>query len=153
MLDRRQLLRRGLAASVLSGFPLRALPLEAGRRVDLAIIDSGLSGATEMTVRLQHLADHREAFLRDPGLLWMRRIEPLIRSAPVVLAGYTSAPTLFCLHYLARHNGLVLRGFGAGPRPPELIFRNAESELVDLRELPSHDQCCGFTWLLGPREE
>jgi hypothetical protein len=44
----------------------------------------------------------------DPGGFWMHELEPAWRRAPSAIAGFTSAPTLFCLQMLARTYGLDL---------------------------------------------
>ena len=44
-------------------------------------------------------------FAGDAAALWMREIEPRLRAGPVVIAGCTSAATLFCLDLMARDYG------------------------------------------------
>ena len=149
MLSRRQLIRNGVAASALSGLPvLKAFSAPLPRCI--AIVDTQLQGAGEFSALYGPASSALHPFASDPGQLWMRVIEPALRRRPVSIAGFTSAPTLFCLQFLTRDYGLVLTGHvkGAG----ELAAAgNREDELLDLRDPYFRDRAAGFTWRLVPQ--
>jgi hypothetical protein len=151
MLNRRELLGHGAIASILSGIPAGlARSFEPDFRPDLAVVDRKLADAPVMAARLGREALSLHLFAGDPGRLWMNVIEPALRSRPVRLAGFTSAPTLFCLQYLARDYGLELAAQAAGPVAPDRIVVG-RSELLDLRDARFVGPETTITWVLAPK--
>jgi hypothetical protein len=71
----------------------------------LAIADTGLDGSRAFVERVRANGSQPFEFASDVAGLWMRELEPRLRSAPVAIMGYTSAATLFCLDLLARDYG------------------------------------------------
>jgi len=150
MLNRRELLRHGLAVSALSGVPVSVAFCVSSVPPDAGLIDRRLPGAVEMTRRLRQSTDHLHFFSGDPGVLWMNTIEPALRTEPMTIAGFTSAPTLFCLQYLARDYGLILetQAIGVGD---SVVTNEWQSGLLDLRDLPLSDPGIPLTWVLAPK--
>jgi hypothetical protein len=107
MVDRRVVLKSGIGvAAALFGAsrPAGAEPAVALRASpDLVLVDRHLAGSRAFIV-----AAHGGAlveFTSDVARAWMLEIEPRLRAGPVVIEGYTSAATLFCLELLARDYG------------------------------------------------
>jgi hypothetical protein len=86
------------AAARLASHPAAAIP-------DLALVDRDLGGGGSFAAeaRARGIAVHE--FSSDVAGLWMRELEPLLRTRAAAIAGYTSAATLFCLELLARDYG------------------------------------------------
>jgi len=114
MVDRRSFLKSNIAlAGVLLGGPLcrsaetrtstaaTAWPPETA----LAIVDRQLDEAEAFISDTRRNGLRALEFEGDVAGLWMRELEPRLRSGPVAIAGYTSAATLFCLDFLARDFG------------------------------------------------
>jgi hypothetical protein len=80
-----------------------------------ALVDRTLPGSAAFAHAARERGMTALEFTGDVGDLWMRELEPRLRSGPVAIAGYTSAATLFCLDFLARDFGArtVQRGSGA----------------------------------------
>ena len=150
MLNRRELLRNGITVSVLNGLPIGITHSVPPVCSAAGVIDRRLTGAIEMTRRLRQSTDHLHFFSGDPGLLWMNTIEPALRTEPMRIAGFTSAPTLFCLQYLARDYGLILetQAIGVGD---SVVTNEWQSGLLDLRDLPLNDPGIPLTWVLAPK--
>jgi hypothetical protein len=149
MLNRRELLRNGLAASALGGLPL-ASAIAFPMRPSIWIVDTRLAGAAETATAVSAGAFPLLRFDSDPGSLWMREIEPALRAGPTRIAGFTSAPTLFCLQYLARDYGLILAGHAVGAALPQAVIHNQRA-LIDLRDPRYADPAAAHTWLLEPQ--
>ncbi|HSC14413.1 MAG TPA: hypothetical protein VLI71_04810 [Gammaproteobacteria bacterium] len=71
----------------------------------LAIVDRDASGSEAFAAAARARGVRVFEFSADVAALWMREIEPRLRAAPVVIEGYTSAATQFCLEFLARDYG------------------------------------------------
>jgi hypothetical protein len=115
MVDRRVLLKSGIGvAAALFGAsrPAGADPAVApGASPDLVLVDRPLTGSRAVSA-----AAHGGAlveFTSDAARAWMLEIEPRLREGPVVIEGYTSAATLFCLEFLARDYGAGVTRRGA----------------------------------------
>jgi len=151
MLNRRELLRSGLAASALSGIPISVALAAPSFRPASFLVDSQLPDAAAMSAQPFRIPTTVQFFVGDPGQLWMNTIEPVLRVNPVVIAGYTSAPTLFCLQYLTRDYGLMLEACVTGARSLDAITER-QSQLVDLRDARFSDPRAAYTWVLAPRK-
>lgn len=82
---------------------------------EIALVDRNLPGSGAFAHAARERGMIALEFTGDVADLWMRELEPRLRSGPVAIAGYTSAATLFCLDFLARDFGArtVQRGAGA----------------------------------------
>ena len=72
---------------------------------DLIIVDRNVAGSATFAMRARATGGTPLEFASDVAGLWMREIEPTLRSRPTAIVGYTSAATLFCLDVLARDYG------------------------------------------------
>ena len=97
---------RGSAASLSNRPPAAA---------DVVIVDRGLLGGSAFAADARARGLVPLEFSSDAGGVWMRELEPRLRSGPTTIDGYTSAATLFCLELLARDYGarVVRRSEGA----------------------------------------
>lgn len=148
MLSRRDLVRNGLLLSTAGGLaPILATaePMPAG----VWVIDSRLHAAPEVVSAAATRGAEALTFAADPGPVWMN-LAPRLKRGPFAIGGYTNAPVLFCLHYLARDYGLRLAGLGDGMSLPEPVA-GASDSLVDLRDPRFNDQRTAYTWLMLPR--
>ena len=71
----------------------------------LALIDRALGGSAAFAAAARAKGVRVLEFSADVAGLWMRELEPRLRSGPVLIEGYTSAATEFCLDFLARDYG------------------------------------------------
>ena len=71
----------------------------------VAIVDRGLGGSVAFAAAARARGVRVLEFRADVAALWMRELEPRLRSGPVVIEGHTRAATQFCLEYLARDYG------------------------------------------------
>src|SRR5690606_38221667 len=94
----------------------------------LVLIDETLDEAGLFAAAAARLGLPARLFADDAGIAWMRDIEPRLASGAPALAGLTSAPTSFCLEYLARSHGLRLvyriEHERAGASAPGAAFRH-----------------------------
>jgi hypothetical protein len=151
MLTRREALCHAMSLPLLGGIPsARASSASPFRRPMTAVVDRNLSDAFRMTARLGAFSTRLHLFAGDPGRVWMNTIEPALRVEPLTLAGFTSAATLFCLHYLARDYGLELVARAEGPVSLERISTGPPG-LLDLRASRSGEPEATFTWVLAPK--
>jgi hypothetical protein len=108
MIDRRVFIHGAVAAALAGVAPCAAAgaaarPSAAHR--DLALVDRALAGSASFAfeARARGIALHE--FSSDAAGVWMRELEPRLRTGFVAIEGYTSAATLFCLELLARDYG------------------------------------------------
>lgn len=108
-MDRRVFLQGslGVAAALIGAVRASAASLPGRPPVapDAVIVDRGLSGRRELTADARARGLVPLEFASDAAALWMRELEPRLRSGPTTIDGYTSAATLFCLELLARDYG------------------------------------------------
>jgi hypothetical protein len=149
-LSRRALIENLLIASAVSALPARVAGAARSIHPAVAVVDKTLTGSADMSAAFNRMQSEVYLFEGDPGALWMHRLEPGLRRQPIVIAGYTSAPTLFCLQYLARDYGLELTAdinraasFDANPA--------SRLDLLDLRDPQLRNQLAASTWLLAPQ--
>jgi hypothetical protein len=71
----------------------------------IALVDRSLGGSAAFAAAARARGLRTLEFAGDVAAVWMRDIEPRLRSGPVALAGYTSAATWFCIDLLARDFG------------------------------------------------
>jgi len=104
-----------LAASF-AAWPVHAALAEVDPfdEAELALVDRNLPGSAAFAHAARERGMTALEFTGDVGDLWMRELEPRLRSGPVAIAGYTSAATLFCLDFLARDFGARTVQRGAG---------------------------------------
>jgi hypothetical protein len=76
-------------------------PAESG----VALLDRSLDGSAEFAAAARARGVVTLEFTVDVARLWMRELEPRLRSGPIGIAGYTSDATWFCLDLLARDFG------------------------------------------------
>jgi hypothetical protein len=117
MLDRRTFVQSSIAlAAALTGWRAVATASEnrsvpASRATGnapgaaVALVDLSLDGSGSFAARTRASGLEPFAFVNDVAGVWMRELEPRLRAGSVVIAGYTSAATLFCLDLLARDYG------------------------------------------------
>jgi hypothetical protein len=148
-LSRRDLIQSGLLVPALGQLESRsamaATAAPAVWIIDEQMPDSGLVAAA---ARAGSATVH--GFSSDPGRLWFNDLAPQLRSAPISIGGYTSASTLFCLHYLAREHGIRLAAVGQGPITPRAIAMDDQVS-IDLRNPCFSDPRAAHTWLMLPR--
>jgi hypothetical protein len=158
MLNRRELLRDGSAVAAFCSLPIAFEPAAAAQATVASIVDDGLPLAAEMRAVLHRASTVVHEFTEDPGNLWMNTLEPMLRARPAAIAGYTSAPTLFCLQYLTRGYGLSLAACGVGAQAVATIVGVREGEatsraratFLDLRDPQFLNSTPEVTWLLEP---
>lgn len=148
LLNRRDLVRNGLALSAIAALAPR---LAAARcaPADIWVVDRQLPAAALLLAATGSNATPAIGFTADPGPAWMYTLEPQLRRDPVAIGGYTTASTLFCLHYLARDYGLALAGLGLGLQSADALDAVPDA-LLDLRDPRFTDQRAAYTWLLLP---
>jgi hypothetical protein len=115
MVDRRVLLKSGIGVAAALFGASRAAGAEP--RVDpraspdLVLVDRHLAGSRAVIAAAQGGA--LVEFTSDVARAWMLEIEPRLRAGAVVIEGYTSAATLYCLELLARDYGAGVTRRGA----------------------------------------
>ncbi len=106
-----------LLAASSAAWPVHAALADADPldEAEIALVDRNLPGSAAFARAARERGMTALEFTGDVGDLWMRKLEPRLRSGPVAIVGYTSATTLFCLDFLARDFGArtVQRGAGA----------------------------------------
>lgn len=150
MLSRRAVIKNLCVTSAYSSLPIRAVFAAPSPRPAICIVDRLLPGSNEMSDRYELRPTTVHIFAGDPGKLWLQTIEPLLRTKPVAISGYTSASTLFCLQYLARDYGLSLSAHASGGVAIDLIA-SGESDLLDLRDPKYNGRLAAHSWLLAPK--
>lgn len=155
MLNRRTLLRyiAFVGAAGRLGF-VRAAPRAAGGP-GLCIVDRGVLPGARIDIPLAAAAAHVVPFTGDPGGVWMHAVEPMLREGNLLIAGVTSAPTLFCLQYLARDHAYSLVSSERGIVPLAALRAVAGADsgaLIDLRHENYRDPRVAHSWLLAPRK-
>ena len=71
----------------------------------VALVDRSLGGSAAFAAAARARGLRTLEFTVDAASVWMRELEPSLRSGPIAIAGYTSAATWFCLDLLARDFG------------------------------------------------
>lgn len=150
ILNRRSLIGSAVAASALSSLPTGIGATGSSGRTGTCIVDRALPDSAEMIARFHRERSPVHVFSGDPGGVWMHRLEPLLRRHALIVAGYTSQSTLFCLQYLARDYGLALQAYADGAEALGSLA-NDESDVPDPIDLHSLKQRSPMTWLLAPR--
>jgi hypothetical protein len=112
LIDRRSFVRHGVALAA-AGAAWRwpeaaAATAPAPDAALIAIVDRSSSGCEAFAAAARARGVRVLEFSADVAALWMRELEPRLRSGPVVIEGHTSAPTQFCLEFLARDYGARL---------------------------------------------
>lgn len=149
MLNRRRLIRNGLATAAVSAMPWSAVFASQLSRPELALVDLALSDGRRMLARFAENDLTVLGFEADVGRRWVDVVEPQLRLNPVAITGFSSASTLFCLQYLSRDYGLSLKAHAAGPYLPA-TFSGALSELIDLNDPIYKNGDAACSWLLAP---
>jgi hypothetical protein len=114
MVDRRILLKGGLGlAAALFGAPRSGgaeRAVEPRAAPDVVLVDRHLRGSAAFIAAAhgRGLKSTLLEFTSDVARAWMLEIEPRLRSGPLVIEGYTSGATLFCIEFLARDYGARL---------------------------------------------
>jgi hypothetical protein len=122
---------------------------------NIRIVDQALLQGAELALALRAAPEVRVVpFSGDPGGVWMRVVEPVLRERRQLVAGITSPPTLFCLQYLARDHGYMLVGRERGivPFAAQPVADTLSGELIDLRHENYRDPRAAWSWLLAPRK-
>jgi hypothetical protein len=96
-----------LLAAAFAAWPVRPALAAVGSfdEAEIALVDRSLSDSAAFADAARVRDIPALEFTGDVADLWMRELEPRLRSGPVAIAGYTSAATLFCLDFLARDFG------------------------------------------------
>jgi hypothetical protein len=96
-----------LLAAAFAAWPGRPALAAVGPfdEADIALVDRSLRDSAAFADAARVRGMPALEFTGDVADLWMRELEPRLRSGPVAIAGYTSAATLFCLDFLARDFG------------------------------------------------
>lgn len=147
-LSRRELIRSGLLIPAVGGL-IGARPVAAAANA-IWVIDNEMPDADAVAAEAETARATVYSFSSDPGQLWMNVLAPRLRIAPVAVGGYTSAATLFCLHYLARDRNLALAAFGPGSSAPTTNLCTGAGP-IDLRDPGFADPRAACTWLMLPR--
>ena len=110
MIDRRVFIHgaAGLAAALVGvprGSSARPAAAAFGAAPDVVIVDRNLDGSSFFAADARARGITPYEFSSDAAGVWMRELEPRLRTRPVAIEGYTSAATLFCLELLARDYG------------------------------------------------
>jgi hypothetical protein len=178
MVSRRGFLERTLAVSAaaasVNGSVLAAViqgPPDSGSRstaLELTglrafVVDAELSAGREFGTVAARAGLPVRVIRSDPGGFWMHELEPAWRRAPSAIAGFTSAPTLFCLQMLARTYGLDLVHCAPhGPVTPDADMAWIETAVgtcrappalvpIDPGETRADASAIGFSWLIAKR--
>ena len=123
MTDRRQLLKAGLAGSVL---PLGAL-VSAARaaeplRIHRAIYDRRFAAGRAFAVEAAAKGWTTAAIEGDVTEVWYHQLDPRWRQGPAPIAGVTDANSLFVLDHLARAAGMRVISRAALPHEPVIAW-------------------------------
>ena len=112
MIDRRSFLTSSVAlATAFTINPAESRATSSARsgshppRPMLALVDGQLAGSATFAAEARERGWLTFEFTRDAAGIWMRDLEPRLRSGPIEMAGYTDAATLFCVDLLARDYG------------------------------------------------
>ena len=140
MVDRRVFVQGCLGvAAVLLGAARAAAASTADRPTaapDAVIVDRGLAGSRAFAADARARGLAPLEFSSDAGGVWMRQLEPRLRSGPATIEGYTSAATLFCLELLARDYGARVVRRGETPHGVVWILSSSPMNRAALAPLP-----------------
>jgi hypothetical protein len=113
MHTRRSFVQTAAAVTALVTLPLGARVTVAApsresgaRSLFKVIFDRSFAEGAAFGAEAARLGAAVHGIASDLGGFWMNVLEPALRVRPVVIAGLTSAPSLFCLELLARGHGL-----------------------------------------------
>ena len=101
--DRRTFLAGSAAAALVAAWPATSALSDGIERV--AVVDRAIAGSTVFAAAARARGLRLFHFASDAAHVWMRELEPRLRSGSLEILGYTSAATLFCLELLARDYG------------------------------------------------
>jgi hypothetical protein len=142
MIDRRVFIygAAGVAAAFVGVPPsagARPAAGPSGVAPDVILVDRHLegSGSFAAAARVRGIALHE--FASDVAGVWMREIEPRLRTGSVAIEGYTSAATLFCLELLARDYGARVVRRDDSPAGVHWIVSSTPIRRAPLAPLPS----------------
>jgi hypothetical protein len=106
MIDRRGFMKSSLALGAIAAtWPASSLGTSHVATPAIVLVDRRLGGSAAFAAAQRSLGLPTVEFAGDAAGLWMRELEPRLRTRAVSIAGYTSAATLFCLDLLARDYG------------------------------------------------
>ena len=110
MVDRRSFITSTIAfaTAVAAGHEGRSrasTPADTVLESAVALVDRSLGGSAAFAAAARALGLGILEFTVDVARVWMRELEPQLRSGPVTIAGYTSPATWFCLDLLSRDFG------------------------------------------------
>ena len=106
MIDRRRFMQSSAAlGAALATWSARASRTAAVAQPAIALVDRQLAGSAAFIAERRSRGLVALEFTGDVAGLWMRELEPRLRGGPVVIEGYTSPATEFCLEFLARDYG------------------------------------------------
>jgi hypothetical protein len=109
LIDRRDFVRRAVAlAAAGAAWRWQAAAAPVPKAALIAVVDRDSSGCEAFAAAARARGIRVFEFSADVAALWMRELEPRLRAGPVVIEGQTSAPTQFCLEFLARDYGARL---------------------------------------------
>ena len=104
MIDRRRFMQSSVAlGAALATWSARGSGTTAVPTI--ALVDRQLASSAAFVAEWRSRGLAALEFTGDVAGLWMRELEPRLRSGPVVIEGHTSAATEFCLEFLARDYG------------------------------------------------
>ena len=106
MIDRRRFMQSSIGlGAALATWSARGSGTTAVAQPAIALVDRQLAGSAAFIATWRSRGLAALQFTGDVAGLWMRELEPRLRGGPVVIEGYTSAATEFCLEFLARDYG------------------------------------------------
>lgn len=107
MVDRRSFITStiALATAVAVGNASSADTALAAGEPAIVLVDRALAGSAELAAAARARGLEPLEFSVDVAAVWMRELEPRLRAGPIVIEGYTSASTWFCLDLMARDFG------------------------------------------------
>ncbi|HET7607158.1 MAG TPA: hypothetical protein VFL84_00655 [Gammaproteobacteria bacterium] len=106
MIDRRRFMQSSVAlGAAVATWSASGAETSAGGAPRIVVVDRQLAGSAAFLFERRSRGLAAFEFAGDPAALWMRELEPRLRSGALVIEGYTSAATAFCLEYLARDYG------------------------------------------------
>ena len=147
MLDRRHFLQTssllGVGSLLPAVTPAGTAAASAGGRLHCAVVDTRYGPCRQFARRLEQ--EGVPVFVTEGNLtdVWYRHLQPLWRTAPAAVAGFTAFASLFCLERLAWNHELrvVYRGVHAAAGDRRLEHRIAAPPLLRQRlrfELDDH---------------
>ena len=112
-------------------------PAAGSSRVALVLVDRHLEGSDSFAAQARVRGIALYEFSSDVAGVWMRELEPRLRTGAVAIEGYTSAATLFCLELLARDYGACVVRRSDTPAGVHWIVSSTPILRAPLAPLPS----------------